>query len=76
MTICGGVWRITIGILQEAFEENMTSGSISKGTSFAPRHFALFKVNAPMGETACAENNFDFYHQNLFPLPEADKPDF
>ena len=27
-------------------------------------------------ETACAENNVDFYHQNLFPLPEAVTPDF
>jgi hypothetical protein len=35
-----------------------------------------FKVNAPMGETVCAENNFDFFHQNLFPLPEAARSDF
>ena len=35
-----------------------------------------FKVNAPMEETACAENNDDFFHQNLFPLPEAKTPDF
>jgi hypothetical protein len=35
-----------------------------------------FKVNAPMGETVCAENNFDFFHQNLFPMPEAAKSDF
>ena len=34
------------------------------------------KVNNPMQETACAENNEDFFHQNLFPIPEADKPDF
>jgi hypothetical protein len=34
------------------------------------------KVNNPMLETACAENNEDFFHQNLFPIPEADKPDF
>jgi len=35
-----------------------------------------FKVNAPMKETICAENNQDFFNQGLFPLPEADKPDF
>jgi hypothetical protein len=35
-----------------------------------------FKVNNPMEETACAENNDDFFHQNLFPLPEAKTPDF
>jgi hypothetical protein len=35
-----------------------------------------FKVNAPMGETVCAENNFDFFHQNLFPMPEAARSDF
>jgi hypothetical protein len=34
------------------------------------------KVNARMTESICAENNGDFYHQNLFPLPEAEKPDF
>jgi hypothetical protein len=35
-----------------------------------------FKVDAPMQETVCAENNDDFFHQNLYPLPTADKPDF
>jgi hypothetical protein len=35
-----------------------------------------FKVNEPMRETVCAENNEDFFHQNLFPLPEAKTPDF
>ncbi len=34
------------------------------------------KVDNPMLETACAENNEDYFHQNLFPIPEADKPDF
>ena len=34
------------------------------------------KVNEPMGESICAENNFDFFSQNLFPVPMADKPDF
>jgi hypothetical protein len=34
------------------------------------------KVTNPMLETACAENNEDFFHQNLFPIPQADKPDF
>jgi hypothetical protein len=35
-----------------------------------------FKVNAPMKETVCAENNFDYFSQGLFPVPRADKPDF
>jgi hypothetical protein len=34
------------------------------------------KVDAPMAETVCAENNFDFFSQNLFPLPMAEKPEF
>jgi hypothetical protein len=35
-----------------------------------------FKVDYPMLETVCPENNLDFFHQNLFPIPEADTPDF
>jgi hypothetical protein len=34
------------------------------------------KVNERLGESICAENNFDFFSQNLFPVPMADKPDF
>jgi hypothetical protein len=34
------------------------------------------KVNNPLIETVCSENNADFFHQNLFPIPQADKPDF
>jgi hypothetical protein len=34
------------------------------------------KVKNPLLETVCAENNGDYFHQNLFPLPEADRPDF
>jgi hypothetical protein len=34
------------------------------------------KVSNQMLETACAENNEDFFHQNLYPIPQADKPDF
>jgi len=34
------------------------------------------KVNNPMLETVCSENNEDYFHQNLFPIPQADKPDF
>jgi hypothetical protein len=34
------------------------------------------KVNEPMSESICAENNFDFFSQNLFPIPTAEKPDF
>jgi hypothetical protein len=29
-----------------------------------------------MLETICAENNGDFFNQNLFPEPEAKTPDF
>ncbi len=35
-----------------------------------------FKVNAPMLETVCAENNADHFNQNLYPIPQADKADF
>ena len=34
------------------------------------------KVANPMVETVCAENNVDFFGQNLIPIPEAAKPDF
>jgi hypothetical protein len=34
------------------------------------------KVNNPLLETVCAENNEDHYNQNLFPIPQASKPDF
>ena len=37
-----------------------------------------FRVDAPMAETVCAENNNDatFFHQKLFPMPQAKAPDF
>jgi len=36
-----------------------------------------FKQNLPMmKETVCAEANADYFNQNLFPMPEAVKPDF
>jgi hypothetical protein len=35
-----------------------------------------FKVDAPMRETVCAENNFDYFSQGLFPVPQTDTPDF
>ncbi|MEA3028671.1 MAG: hypothetical protein QOF91_3956 [Alphaproteobacteria bacterium] len=34
------------------------------------------KVPNPLRETVCAENNGDFFNQNLFPIPEASTPDF
>lgn len=34
------------------------------------------KVRNPMLEAVCAENNLDFFNHNLFPIPQADKPDF
>jgi hypothetical protein len=30
----------------------------------------------PMIETACAENNEDYFHHGLDPMPQADRPDF
>jgi hypothetical protein len=35
-----------------------------------------FKATGFMRETVCAENNHDYFSQNLFPVPTADKPDF
>jgi hypothetical protein len=34
------------------------------------------KVKNQMLETACAENNYDYFGLNLFPMPQADRPDF
>jgi len=34
------------------------------------------KVKNALLETACAENNGDHFGKNLFPIPQADKPDF
>ena len=34
------------------------------------------KVNNPLLETVCAENNVDYFNQGFFPIPEADKADF
>jgi hypothetical protein len=46
----------------------------------APLHMSQrwFKVNAPMAETVCAENNNDnnYFHQKLVPIPQADLADF
>ena len=37
---------------------------------------AMVQVRGPMLETVCAENNGDFFNQNLFLQPEAKMPDF
>jgi hypothetical protein len=34
------------------------------------------KVPNPLLETVCSENNSDFFNQNLYPIPEATRPDF
>jgi len=34
------------------------------------------KVRNPLLETACAENNIDPFSKNLFPIPQAGRPDF
>jgi hypothetical protein len=34
------------------------------------------KVKNPLLETACAENNGDHFGKSLFPIPQADRPDF
>jgi hypothetical protein len=35
-----------------------------------------FRVDRPMEESICSENNFDFFDQGLVPIPEAKQPDF
>jgi hypothetical protein len=49
-------------------------------TFTAPLHMSQrwFKVNAPMAETVCAENNNDnnYFNQKLVAIPEDDQPDF
>ena len=30
----------------------------------------------PMLESICAENNYDFFHYEVAPIPQAGKPDF
>ena len=34
------------------------------------------KVNGRFAESICAENNLDFFNQNLHPIPQANTPDF
>jgi hypothetical protein len=34
------------------------------------------KVKNMLAESVCAENNNDHFHMNLFPIPQADRPDF
>jgi hypothetical protein len=34
------------------------------------------KVPNPLVETVCAENNVDYFYNNLFPIPTAAKADF
>jgi hypothetical protein len=34
------------------------------------------RAGNPMLETVCAENNNDHFSKNLFPIPQADQPDF
>jgi hypothetical protein len=34
------------------------------------------KVPNPLYETVCAENNVDYFYNNLFPIPTAAKADF
>jgi hypothetical protein len=35
-----------------------------------------FRVDRPMEESVCAENNVDYFNQGLVPMPEAKQPDF
>jgi hypothetical protein len=35
-----------------------------------------FRVDRPMEESVCGENNVDFFNQGLVPMPEAKQPDF
>ena len=34
------------------------------------------KVNNPLLETVCAETSEDYFYKNLFPIPQAEQPDF
>jgi len=47
-------------------------------TFHEPLHMTLRwrKVPNPLLETVCAENNQDHFGHNLFPIPQANKPDF
>ncbi len=47
-------------------------------TFYEPLHMVQRwrKVNNPLLETVCAENNEDHFNQGLFPIPEAHKADF
>jgi hypothetical protein len=38
------------------------------------QHFNL--EQRPLEETPCSENNVDFFHYNVVPMPQAGKPDF
>ena len=49
-----------------------TSAVPSTAEAYAAHHGAA----VVQGETVCAENNLDYFNQGLFPVPEADKPDF
>jgi hypothetical protein len=31
---------------------------------------------SPLEESVCAENNVDFFHYDVVPMPQAGKPDF
>jgi hypothetical protein len=33
-------------------------------------------AEVPLHEMVCAENNGDHFNQGLYPIPQADKPDF
>jgi hypothetical protein len=48
------------------------------GTFNEPLHMVQRwrKVQNALLETVCAENNVDIFHQNLFPMPEAETADF
>mgnify|MGYP003576616972 FL=1 len=35
-----------------------------------------FRVDRPMEESVCAENNVDYFNQGLVPMPEAKQPNF
>jgi hypothetical protein len=34
------------------------------------------RTEGALQETVCAENNQDHFHQNLFPVPTAEMPEF
>jgi hypothetical protein len=53
-----------------------SNDEVLRGKDMYSREARWRNVKNPLLETACAENNEDYFHQNLVPIPQADQPDF